>query len=80
MTTDSSSTAAAIEISERVTGAVRKTVETQSAESIVRVERLRARINDLEARGFIKRQSYSAPTTGDFERVIIHQSSNRSDA
>ncbi len=71
MTTHSSSIVVATsDISDRVSGAVRKASEVRSNDQVARVERLRARINDLEARGFIKRQVFSSPTTGDFERIL----------
>jgi hypothetical protein len=72
MTANSSSTIAVTsEIVEKVAGALRKTVEAQSSEQVARVARLRTRINDLESRGFIRRQKFSAPTTGDFEKLLI---------
>lgn len=72
MTANSSSTTAVTsEIVEKVAGALRKTVEAQSSEQVARVARLRTRINDLESRGFIRRQEFSAPTTGDFEKFLI---------
>ena len=74
MTTHSSSTAVATsEISKRVAGALREATERRSDEEAARIERLRARIEDLESRGFIKRQEYSSPSTGDFERIILHR-------
>ena len=71
MTTHSSSTVVATsDVPERITAALRKVTEDRSDKQIARIQ---ARIKDLEARGFIKRQEYSAPTTVDFERTIIHR-------
>lgn len=72
MTTHFSSTIDAIsEVSERINGALRAKTESQSDEQVARVSRIIVRIRDLESRGFIKRQKYSVPTTGDFERKLL---------
>jgi hypothetical protein len=72
MTTNSSSTAAATsDLAARVSGAVRQTAEGRSTEEAARIGRLRQRIQSLESRGFIRRQQFSAPTTGDFERLML---------
>jgi hypothetical protein len=72
MTSHSSSTIAATsDVTSRVTAALREKVESQSTEQAARISRVVVRIKDLEARGFIKRQQFSAPTTGDFERKLL---------
>jgi hypothetical protein len=53
---------------ERVTRSVREATEVLSDERAAHISRLQSRIRDLESRGFIKRQEYKSPTTGDFER------------
>ncbi len=54
----------------RVTDAIRQASENRSNEKLARISRVRIRIKDLEARGFIKRQEFYAPTTADFERRL----------
>lgn len=72
MTSHSSSTAAVTsDIAVRVVGIVRETVEGRSSEDAAHIGRLRQRIQSLEARGFIRRQQFSAPTTGDFEKLLL---------
>ena len=52
----------------KVHEAVRDAIENISDERVVRVSRIQERIRDLESRGFLKRQEFKAPTTGEFER------------
>jgi hypothetical protein len=74
MTANSSSTIAVTsEIVEKVAGALRETIEAQTSEQVARVARLRTRIQDLESRGFIRRQEFSAPSTGDFEKLLVYK-------
>jgi BMFP domain-containing protein YqiC len=61
------------EIVAKVTGALGKTVAAQTREQAARVTHLRARIQDLESRGSIRRQEFSAPTTGHFERLMVNR-------
>lgn len=72
MTTHSSSTVAVpSDIAARVCGAVRQTAEGRPTEEAARIGRLRQRIQSLESRGFIRRQQFSAPTTADFEKLML---------
>jgi hypothetical protein len=74
MNTRSSSTAAATsDVAQRVSRAVRDASEGRSDEQTARITRLITRIQELESRGFIRRQTYSAPTTGDFERGLVYK-------
>jgi hypothetical protein len=50
---------------------VRKTAEDHTSADAARIGRLRLRIQSLESRGFIRRQQFSAPTTGDFEKLML---------
>lgn len=73
MTTDSSSTVAATsDLKERVGRTLREATERITNERAGHIARLQSRIRDLESRGFIKRQEFSAPTTGDFERRFAY--------
>lgn len=78
MTSDSSFTADVISETtpERLSSVLRKATEDRSDEQIARIERVQKKIKDLEARSLIKRQEYSAPTTGYFERIILHKKAN----
>lgn len=38
-----------------------------------RIARLRLTIQDLEERGYIKRQEYFSLSTGEFERMLLRQ-------
>ena len=67
----SSTVADTSDVAARVAGALRRSTEGQDSEKIARSARLSARIKDLESRGFIRRQSFSAPTTGDFEKLLL---------
>lgn len=69
MSTRSSSTVAATsEIAQLVSRALQVAAETISEDRADHIARLQERIRDLESRGFIKRQVFSAPATGQFER------------
>ena len=69
MTTHSSSIVAdTSEIAESVNRALREATDVLSDERAAHLSRLRGRIRDLERRGFIKRQEFKSPTTGEFER------------
>ena len=56
------------ELCERLGRAVRIATEKITDDRAAHIARLQSRIRDLESRGFIKRQEFSSPTTGDFER------------
>lgn len=53
---------------ERVSKIIHETTEALSEDRATRISRLKNQIQDLESRGFLKRQEFKAPTTGDFER------------
>jgi hypothetical protein len=74
MITHSSSTAAdTSNVDERVARAIEGALAGRTDSQAARVEQLRVRIQNLEARGFIKRQEFAAPTTADFERRLFHK-------
>lgn len=67
-----STTVADSDISSRIIIALREKAQSQTPGQAERVARVVAKIRDLEARGFLNRQKFSAPTTGDFERKFIY--------
>ncbi len=74
MKIDSSSTVdASSKVGKRVNQVLQKAVKRPSGKEPDRLLQLQARIRDLESRGFIKRQKFTAPTTGDFERKMINR-------
>lgn len=57
-------------VAKKVSRVVQNEKNSRSPEQNAQISRLLNKIADLEARGFIKRQQFKAPTTADFEREI----------
>lgn len=56
------------DVAQKVSVVVKSERSSKSPEQKVKMKQLLAKIANLEARGFIKRQQFKAPTTADFER------------
>ena len=57
-------------VAKKVSRVVQNEKRARSPEQNAQIRKLLNKISDLEARGFIKRQQFKAPTPADFERDI----------
>ncbi len=62
-------------VEDKIKEALGKSSALRSDDKLVRINNLISKIQDLEARGLLKRQQFSCPTTSDFEREVLHKKS-----
>ncbi len=60
-------------ITDQLTETVESQLKASPAERIKRLQALKEKIDDLEQRGLLNRQTYSAPTRADFYNKYLRR-------